>query len=227
MTFMENIYTLVSYILKYYKMIRLSYLSLNFWFPLIFPVLDLLCSPEDSLRVHLSRYPLRYLPITPVWTGGLPPSYLHELEYPSCEWWSRSNSAGVHFSTMFPPSYHERTLKSTQRMMEGIFPPRWGLQGDRQTSQTWPHFDSLLIEMINRYCGEKHHHYNVLPPNAGRHLLQRQTPSLLHGRREDWGGGDSVTSSVHIWAWSLHAAGNPLTGADEWGGGPRELPKCI
>lgn len=45
---------------------------------------------------------------------------------------------------------------------------------------------------------------------------------------EDGGRGEySVTSSVHIWAWSLHAAGNPLTGADEWGGGPRELPKCI
>lgn len=36
-----------------------------------------------------------------------------------------------------------------------------------------------------------------------------------------------VTSSVHVWALSLHAAGNPLTGGDEWGGGPSDPPKCI
>lgn len=71
-----------------------------------------------------------------------------------------------------------------------------------------------------------------LPTSSGRHLLQRQTSSLQYGRRQGLEagrrrGGYSVTSSVHIWAWSLHAAGNPLTGADEWGGGPRELPKCI
>lgn len=50
------------------------------------------------------------------------------------------------------------------------------------------------------------------------------SPLSLYSRRRE-GEVYSVTSSVHIWAWSLHAAGNPLTGADEWGGGSEGAAK--
>lgn len=88
--------------------------------------------------------------------------------------------------------------------------------------------DVLLIEMIKSFmCVEM--------PSLQRFTTQRWSPLVATSDSISpvWeegglqGEGDSVTSSVHIWAWSLHAAGNPLTGDDEWGGGPREQPKCI
>lgn len=155
--------------------------------------------------------------------------YVHSLQYPSCEWfcplfyhvlsflpWRDGQKRSVtelRSLTVSPPLGVGWNLLTSLSCHAGLYSVNWN-----HRSLQWRDMPSLLLLFF-------------LPPSTGRHLLQRQTSSLQYRRRQGLeagrGGVYSVTSSVHIWAWSLHAAGNPLTGADEWGGGPRELPKCI